>query len=99
MFEIIPKDKKIHLLGCTNGALIMAVGSERVESVDSSAINLRAVYNRSIRYSGMQSTAKGMQYKITKDQMNNLQRYAVHQLMQMERQINEHTEMIRCQKK
>jgi len=99
MFDIIPKDKKIHLLGLTNARIIMAVG-ERIESVDSSSAACFRVYNNLSSYSGMLHNTKGMPYKIKfGEQTANLQQYATFRLLEMERQINEHIEMIECQNK
>jgi len=97
MFDIIPKNKKIHCLGLTNPRIIMAVGG-RIESVDSSMVSRRSAYNNSISYTGIAHTTKGMAYRISKKQNIDLQRYAIYRLLEMERQINEHEEMIQCQK-
>jgi len=99
MFDIIPKDKKIHLLGLTNFRTILAVDSSRVHSVDSSMVSRRSAYNNSISYTGLGHTTKAMAYRISKKQNIDLQRYATYQLLELERQINEHEEMIQCQNK
>jgi len=96
MFEIIPKDKKIHLLGLTNFRVIMGIGAERIHSVDSSMVSRRSPYNGSVSYSGMVTNAKALPYHINKQQNIDLQRYAIHRLLDMERQINEHEEMKQC---
>ena len=96
MFEIIPKDKKIHLLGLTNFRVIMGIGTERIHSVDSSMVSRRSPYNSSVSYSGMVTNSKAMPYRISQQQVLDLQHYAIHRLLEMERQINEHEEMKQC---
>ena len=99
MFEIIPKDKKIHLLGLTNFRVIMGIGTERIHSVDSSMVSRRSPYTSSVSYSGVVTNTKAMPYRINKQQNIDLQAYAIYRLLEMERQINEHEEMIQCQNK
>jgi|TARA_R110002074_G_scaffold313820_2_gene484311 hypothetical protein len=89
MFDIIPKDKKVHLLGLTNSRIIMSA-IERITSVDSSSVSRRAAYSNSLSYTGMTHHTTAMPYRISKQQNIDLQRYATHKLLDMEKQMNEY---------
>jgi hypothetical protein len=86
--EILPKDKKIHLLGCTSPTILLRF-AHRLESVDSTAVTRHQSYHGALSYSGMIKKTKGIPTKLTPEQVNTLQQYSAYRMIQMEKQIND----------
>jgi len=92
VFDIIPKEKKVHLFGVTNFKLMMRYMS-RITSVDSSIVSRRSAYNNSLSYSGIPTNTKAIPTRINQEQVKALQEYAVTRILNIEKEINEMQEL------
>lgn len=86
--EMIPKQKKIHLLGVTSPTILYRFGKD-ITSVDSSSVTRHRSYTGTISYSGILTRANGIPTKISNNQVNQLQQYSTSRMIQMEKEINE----------
>lgn len=88
--SVIPKGKKIHLLGVSSFDVLMRFGG-KIYSADSSSMNASMVYHSLIDFSG---TTKHIQLKnmgkTTIDQVNERQKYIAKRYINLEAQINQY---------
>lgn len=88
--SMIPKGKKIHLLGVSSYDILMRFGGQ-VHSVDSSSMNASMVYHSLIDFSGTTKHIKLTNIgKATSDQINERQKYIAKRYINLEAEINQY---------